>query len=318
MYKFIVPRLDHWLEEAKNAPEPTYMVEGLVPSDSITILTGTAKEAYKTWFTFLLSMCVASGKSAALINPKEQGGVLIIELEGPRKQTYDRWKMLEKGSGINLEGLPIYFWHRGEVLLNKSQHVKAICKTIAANNIKFVVIDTLAKSMQGDENSSSDVGDIMRAMDRLREANDGVSICFIHHLGKPAQGFRRDIDDEVRGSSSIKGFYDSHLAIRKLYNIGTYLVLIVRSSDAEEKQFLLKWEISSKTQSAELKMHDMSLGFPKDFLEEAVSSWMPGEVYDNKSLMDNWRTDYDSVVNLIRALRDADIIEKQKKGYSLA
>ncbi|WPL17345.1 Regulatory protein RepA [Thiorhodovibrio winogradskyi] len=70
---------------------------------------------------------------------------------------------------------------------------------------RLIVIDTLARSMTGDENSTRDMGALIDACGQLQRA--GMTVLLIHHLGK-------DRSAGARGSSALPGAVEMQLDIR--------------------------------------------------------------------------------------------------------
>lgn len=69
---------------------------------------------------------------------------------------------------------------------------------------KFVVIDTLARCFDGDENSAKDMGQFVRACDRIRQEFQ-CTVMVVHHSGKSTGG--------ERGSSALRGAADTMIEI---------------------------------------------------------------------------------------------------------
>lgn len=72
---------------------------------------------------------------------------------------------------------------------------------------EVLFIDTLARSMVGDENQSLDIGRVVRACGRLSQET-GAQVNFIHHTGK-------DHRKGLRGSLALEGATDSLISIAK-------------------------------------------------------------------------------------------------------
>lgn len=66
--------------------------------------------------------------------------------------------------------------------------------------VRLVVIDTLARSFAGDENSAAEMGAFVRSCDRIRAAT-GATVLVIHHSGK-------DAEKGARGSSALRAACD--------------------------------------------------------------------------------------------------------------
>ena len=87
----------------------------------------------------------------------------------------------------------------------------------------MVVFDTVARSMSGDENSSQDMGQVIRAMDAVREQFN-CCVLAIHHSGK-------DSSRGARGSSSLLGAVDASMRVERVGE--TVSLVIEKQKDAE-------------------------------------------------------------------------------------
>jgi len=72
-----------------------------------------------------------------------------------------------------------------------------------AGPVALIVIDTLARHINGDENSTRDMGDFVRGVDGLRDAFPGSTAIIVHHTGNNAENAFRS-----RGSSALKAAMD--------------------------------------------------------------------------------------------------------------
>lgn len=97
------------------------------------------------------------------------------------------------------------FWivPRPPDMLNE-QDLNAFIAAILPAKPELVVIDTLARSMAGDENSARDMGAFVAACDRVRE-HTGAAVVVVHHTGKAGTS--------ERGSSSLKAACDQVIEI---------------------------------------------------------------------------------------------------------
>jgi len=293
--------LDDWLTWAAARPEQTWMINNLLPSDAAVLISGQAKRAYKTWFAFEIAIALALGRSpVSLLTPVCQADSLVIELEGPVKQTEARWRMLVAPYGEQV-GDHIKYMHRYNFRLDNAMHLQVVCELLQREKRRLVIIDTLAKAHGGDENSVKDVSETMRHIDQLRKAMPGGTVIFIHHLRKPADTRfisrhdgptdAPDIDSDIRGSSALAGFYDTHLAIRMANPHQTWLDLTVRSSDAEEKYYQLSWSIDDEVgHTAILDMKELSTDTISEIEAERCIGLLPyDEAYTVNELADIWQ-----------------------------
>lgn len=81
---------------------------------------------------------------------------------------------------------------------------------------RLVVIDTLARSISGDENSSQDMGRFIKACEHIRDVT-GACVLVIHHTGK-------DSSRGARGHSSLRAAMDTELLVEGRKNPRTLTV----------------------------------------------------------------------------------------------
>jgi AAA domain len=72
--------------------------------------------------------------------------------------------------------------------------------------VVLVIVDTLARCARIEENSSSDMGEVVAACDRIR-AEAGAAVLLIHHPGKEAK-------KGARGSSALRAAVDSEIEVQ--------------------------------------------------------------------------------------------------------
>jgi RecA-family ATPase len=70
----------------------------------------------------------------------------------------------------------------------------------------FIIVDTLARCFDGDENQQEDMGNFIKGLDLLREAHD-ATVLVVHHTSK--EGF------DERGSSAFRGACDTMMFASK-------------------------------------------------------------------------------------------------------
>jgi hypothetical protein len=108
----------------------------------------------------------------------------------------------QRTRGISLAGAPLYISDRA-VPLNLAAGFTAVNDALAAlGDVRpgLIVVDTLARNFQGDENSAADVGAFVAALDELRRPL-GATVLIIHHCGVGAT-------DRGRGSTALLGATD--------------------------------------------------------------------------------------------------------------
>ena len=199
------------LEDVEAQPDPTWLIEGLLPEHCLAVVCGPAK-SFKTFLVLSMALHIAAGKPWSG-RDVEQGGVVYICGEG--------------AGGLKLRipaarakfGIPanIPFWVLpASVPLNNPDAVDGLVKmirdTAGDTPVKLVVIDTLARAMPGvDENSAGEVGRVVAACDRLKDMLN-CTVLPVHHTGK-------DKDKGMRGSSALDGAVDTLLSVSRDRNV---------------------------------------------------------------------------------------------------
>ena len=140
------------------------------------------------------------------INPKSRGGVLYLALEDPAVVLQRR---------LHSMGAHIPTIHRTALALNLSiepmlgagldlmddQHIAWI--TQQATGRQLVVIDTLSRAHQLDENSNGDMALLLRRLEAVG-AQSGAAVLFIHHISKGASRDAQGADQfAARGASVL-------------------------------------------------------------------------------------------------------------------
>ena len=182
-------------------PPPEYLIDGVLPKGALGCVFGRPGSA-KTFLVLDLALCAANGLSW---NGKEvRGGpVLYIAAEGSAGLGTRLRAWLEHSHLADIDG--IQFLPLAVNLLDVHQRAALLVVATELNPV-LIIIDTLARSMVGgDENSARDVGLLIDAADKLRQAT-GATILLVHHTAKDGQTYR--------GSSALEGACDTMIEVQ--------------------------------------------------------------------------------------------------------
>lgn len=181
-------------------PPPEYLVDQILPKGALGCVYGRPGSA-KTFLALDLALCVAGGLPWGAREVRG-GPVLYIVAEGSGGLGVRIRAWLEHAQLVDVEN--IQFLPLAVNLLDV--HQLAALVTVATEiGPVLIVIDTLARSMVGgDENSARDVGLLIDAADKLRQAT-GAAVVLVHHTGKDGQTYR--------GSSALEGACDTMLEV---------------------------------------------------------------------------------------------------------
>ena len=186
----------------KDPPIVNWVIEGVIPEDSVLFLVGDPK-AGKSLLVFDWATCIATG-TCWHGRRTTQGGVLILAGEG-QHGIIRRMQAISEYFQRPLVEAPIGFSRTGGRLCDENGLLEVID---AAENfehhygpIRLIIIDTLHRNMGGaDENSAADMSRYFDHVDRLRH-RFGASVMTVHHSGHGAK-------ERARGSSAIMAGVD--------------------------------------------------------------------------------------------------------------
>lgn len=180
--------------------EQRWLIDQIIPVDAFGVIYGPSG-AYKSFCAMDMSACIASAMNWHGNDVDEPGHVLYIGAEGAsglhlRKKA---WEIRHQKPLSNLAILGM------AVTINSEDHnaLIGLCDELVQEidqPIRLIVIDTLARSFQGEENSATDMGDFVNACDHIREVT-GATILVVHHSGK-------DAEKGARGSSALRAACD--------------------------------------------------------------------------------------------------------------
>lgn len=204
-----------------------WLVDGLIPSNATVGLVG-ASGSGKSFVIQELVYCVSKGKKF-LNNKTSQGACLVIAGEGADGMK-KRFRGIELANNVSLSNVALI---PHSVLITVEEHAIMLENTIHSiqsetqMNVKLIVVDTLNRCFEGDENLASDMGRFIQAWDRIRCKFSDISVVFVHHTGK-------DHSKGARGHSSFKGALDAELMVVKGQRNGAYELRNTKQKDAEE------------------------------------------------------------------------------------
>ena len=184
-------------------PEINWLVEGLIPSEGFTALTGTPA-SYKSFLTEHLAICLSMNQPFLGHFPVNQGAVFIIDKENPLSLLQERFQKL----GASPDA-PIYFLQDPDhYKLQDEEHLKWTIEFIKEKKIKLVILDSFVHIHRGDENDSQAIAETFEKLKLLP-----CAVVFIHHHRKTIKFFTGTPLESIRGSSDIAAEVESHLAV---------------------------------------------------------------------------------------------------------
>lgn len=185
-------------------------VEQLLTTSAMSVLYGEPGVG-KTFFATDLGLHVASGRPCLGLEV-EQGGVIYVACEGQHgvKNRVAAWRQFHNVQSD--EELPFALTDRAIDLRSDDNDITEVIalagkvQELTGRKVELVIIDTLSRAMAGgNENSSDDMGGLVRRADMIREAT-GAHVMLIHHSGK-------DRTNGARGHSLLKAAVDTEIEV---------------------------------------------------------------------------------------------------------
>ncbi|WP_239649623.1 AAA family ATPase [Methylocucumis oryzae] len=181
-----------------------WLLESIIEQGSLNLLFGEPG-AGKSLFALDWAFCMAAGMDWNDYRTKKTDVVIIAgegfagmarrlkALEVKYQQTVPEWLFISKRPADFMD----------------AQNINWLADTIKATcpNAGLVIIDTLHRNMNGDENSSQDIGRFINNVDLYLKPL-GAAALIVHHSGHGQK-------DRSRGSSSIRAAMDGEFSATK-------------------------------------------------------------------------------------------------------
>lgn len=184
--------------------EIQWIVDDYIESDSLAQVFGDPGGG-KSFVSIDIACCIATGTPWHGHEVK-QGAVFYVAGEGHNglARRFHAWAL---GNQVSLQGVPLYKSHRAAQLYDATE------AAIVANSIKklsedagckpsMVIIDTLARNMGGDENSTEDMNAFIQHLDTYLRQPYKCCVLVVHHSGAMDK-------DRSRGSTALRGALDA-------------------------------------------------------------------------------------------------------------
>ena len=182
-----------------------WLVRGVVEAGVLMGAFG-APASGKSFAAVDLSLCICSGKEWHGHKVK-QGAAVYFAGEGQAglRRRLAAWVQCnpehEQAVGDN--------FYLAERACHLPDELPEVIDTLACvPNLKMMVLDTLQRTMTGDENSTRDMSAYIQSLDSIKTAYPELTIMVIHHTGHGAS-------DRARGSSVLKASLDTEVFISK-------------------------------------------------------------------------------------------------------
>ncbi len=217
------PLLRHVRELLTNPPAVRWLIRGILEADTLGMIYGQPG-AGKSFIALSMAASIASGVDWYQHRVTQGPAVYILGEGGAGVSRRLRaWQL--SNPDARLQDAPLYVSTRmvpmGEV--EAVQEIAAAIEESGAGKPSSVWIDTLARAAAGlDENSSRDMGELIKACDTIRERY-GCAVVLVHHAGHN--------QDRARGSSAIKAALDTEISATKEWR-----TIVMQSTKSKESE----------------------------------------------------------------------------------
>lgn len=209
-------------DEMMRLPPPTWLIDQIIPAGGLVGLYGPPG-VKKSFVAADIALSVAAG-GLWQGHPVSQGYPLYVCAEGSagmgkRIKGWLRYRKLKPSQAAGAwltQAVPVYADSDGMARVIERIEEAEIVPDI-------IVIDTLARCFDGDENQQADMGRFVAGVDRLRKEFD-ATVVVVHHT-------RLDGDRE-RGNTAFRGAADCMLSLAN--RKGKLILSCNKQKDAEE------------------------------------------------------------------------------------
>ncbi|GEA59607.1 helicase RepA family protein [Vibrio comitans] len=203
-----------------------WLIKGFVSKHSFGVVFGKSGSR-KSFITIDMSCAIASGTPWQ--NQRTQSGAVVyIAAEGQVGMSR-RVKAWETANGRTVDNLYI-LGHSIMMSIPSARNnlINSIKEIEDKNKVKveLVVLDTLARNFDGDENSSDAMGKFIHGCDLVKEEIKASILC-VHHSGK-------DASKGGRGSSALNAACDYEFQVTHDSKTGLTTLNNTKQKDAEE------------------------------------------------------------------------------------
>ena len=217
-------------------PDPVWAVPKYLPV-GLAILAGAPKMG-KSWLALQIAQAIAAG-GVALGERVKQGAILYLALEDSPRRLQDRMRKQSWTRGLPADFLTVGQFN-SQVGDLKNGGGERLANQIEARGYRYVVIDTLSRSIQGDQ---MDPDKMTRELEPLQEIahKTNAAILLVDHHRKGA-GENPDAIGDILGSTAKSGVADTAWGLyRERGKSGAKLAIVGRDVSEQTLALSMDW-----------------------------------------------------------------------------
>ena len=163
--------------------QPRWVIRNVLPLDEIAMIYGESGSGKS--FLALDMLCAIARGMPWRGNEVMEGAVAYVAAEGVGGAK-NRIRAYMQHNGVNIEEVPFFVLGGSPNLLEKKDVKDLTASLLRLDNLRVVVLDTVACVMPGgDENGGKDMGRVIAHCKAIHKAT-GALVLLIHHSGKDA------------------------------------------------------------------------------------------------------------------------------------
>jgi hypothetical protein len=198
---------------AEQPPENSWLIETLWGAQAVGILGGQPKSC-KTWMALEMAVSVASGTEClgSFAVPKA-GPVLVFCAEDSLAVIRQRLYWLAQAHGVDFDTLAVHLITSPLLRLDLAADKQRLQKTIELHRPRFLILDPFIRIHKIDENSASEVSDLLGYLRGLQRRFE-LAITIVHHCRKNGSGSLQ-AGQGLRGSGDFHAWGDSNIYLHQ-------------------------------------------------------------------------------------------------------
>ena len=241
--------------DKKEIQEPEWVIKDLLPP-GLCILAGAPKSG-KSILAFNLAIALSNGVKFMNHFECEKKKILLLPYEDNEKRLQKRQRLIKAKLGIsdtsNLILPDKCFFPR----INEAS-LRGLEKTIDANKINVIIIDTLATGLLPQKRKSHsayfDEYEMLNSFQRFA-LKKNISLIMIHHTRKMKAD---NVFDEISGTRGISGAADMNIVLERNKYTGR---LYIQGRDVEDQTYEMifekgsfVWRVNAKIDEDEVRL----------------------------------------------------------------
>lgn len=186
---------------------------GVILVEGRVLLAGGAKLG-KSAFAYSMAIKLAAGAEFLGIRPARPLRILWLQAENfvqsiaSRRETEFNPKDSLTPEERSIMKRNLFVTDRVMARLDDPEGNRKLCDIIDLRDRDLIIIDPLVNFIGANENDNTEMSEILTQIVDAMAADRGIATMVIHHMGKGKQTYgKKDPFDQIRGASSIRGWY---------------------------------------------------------------------------------------------------------------